>query len=286
MMDTITKTFSKTLNTSYTENSIIELVHFRDMVFDDERVGCYLESFFTSLNLSSFKLAALPNLEGYETDLEKDVIFKKTEATSEKLGLRILERKNNIGDWSECTEVMFLNRGRKDYFDLMTPYLAIAQVRLLERNDALAIQLVDYGNGLLWDTDFIKITATATVTIPKKNDELTAAPSAIVGAMSQPRLTEDTIFDCYVNESSTQILPPDVERYMIKLFLFEMSDPAVKVWIKYGEYGYEWNLSVFSHPLPYYNLLIIDSQQAGLNIAAICTSGTATIRVSYASKAP
>ena len=167
-MDTITRTFSTILKPNYVADSIIELVHFRDMVFEDERVGCYLESFFTSLNLSSFKTAISPNLEGYETDLERDTIFKKAEASSEKLGLRILERKNGSGDWSECTEVILLNRGRKDYFDLMTPYLAIAQVRLLEKNDALAVQLVDYGNGLLWDTDFIKITATATVTIPKK----------------------------------------------------------------------------------------------------------------------
>ena len=40
----------------------------------------------------------------------------------------------------------------------------------MEKNDAIAIQLVNYGDGLLWDTDFISIDFGCTVEISKKHD--------------------------------------------------------------------------------------------------------------------
>lgn len=40
----------------------------------------------------------------------------------------------------------------------------------MEKNDAIAIQLVNYGDGLLWDTDFIYIDFGCTVEISKKHD--------------------------------------------------------------------------------------------------------------------
>ena len=169
-MDTVTRTFPITLTNSYTPDSIIELCHFRDMTFDaDERVAVYLESFFCNLNLKSFNLGVIPNFDGDESEAEKMAKFSAAEAKSQKVGLRVLTRKNNTGDWQERAEIILVNRGRKDYFDLLQPYLAKNQVRIFEKNDALAIQLVDYGNGLLKTTDSLGIEVAFTVTIAKKN---------------------------------------------------------------------------------------------------------------------
>ena len=145
-MDTVTRTFPINLTSSYTPGSTIELCHFRDMSFDnDERVGVYLEAFFCNLNLKSFNLGKVPDFDGSESEAEKMAKFNATEAQSQKMGMRILTRKNNAGDWLEKAEIILVNRGRKDYFDLLQPYLAKNQVRVLEKNDALGIQLIDYG---------------------------------------------------------------------------------------------------------------------------------------------
>ncbi|MEG5048586.1 pyocin knob domain-containing protein [Microcoleus sp. B4-C1] len=170
-MDTITKTFSTSLNDTYTANSIIELSHFRDMTFDnDERVGIYLEAWMCNLNLKSFLPGVIPEFDGEESEAEKMAKFTACENKSEKLGLRILGRKNNTGDWQEKAEIILVNRGRKDYFDLLQPYLAKNAVRILEKNDALGIQLIDYGNGLLKENDSIGIELGITITIAKKNN--------------------------------------------------------------------------------------------------------------------
>ena len=169
-MDTVTRTFPINLTSNYTPSSIIELCHFRDMSFDDdERVGVYLESFFCNLNLRSFNLGIIPDFDGDESEIEKMSLFNVAEAKSQKIGLRILTRKNNTGYWQERAEIILVNRGRKDYFDLLQPYLAKNQVRIFEKNDALAIQLIDYGNGLLKSEDSLGIEAAFTITIAKKN---------------------------------------------------------------------------------------------------------------------
>jgi len=170
-MDTVTRTFPIEFNNSYVTNSIIEFCHFRDMVFDaDERVAVYLEAFFCNLNLKSFNRGVIAEFDGDETEAQKMAKFSAAEAKSQKIGLRILGRKNNTGNWQEKAEIILVNRGRKDYFDLLQPYLAKNQVRILEKNDALAIQLIDYGNGLLTSIDNLGIEASFTVTIAKKNN--------------------------------------------------------------------------------------------------------------------
>jgi hypothetical protein len=141
------------------------------MTFDaDERVGVYLEAFFCNLNLKSFNRGVIAEFDGSESEAGKMAKFSASEAKSQKVGLQILGRKNNIGDWQEKAEVTLVNRGRKDYFDLLQPYLAKTQVRVLEKNDALAIQLMDYGDGLLTPVDKLGIEIGITITIAKKNN--------------------------------------------------------------------------------------------------------------------
>lgn len=170
-MDTITRTFPVTLTSTYTPGTVIEVAHIRDMTFDtDERVGVYIEAFFCNISLKSFALGKIPEFDGDETEAGKMAKFTASETASQKLGMRILSRKSNTGNWKEKAEIILVNRGRKDYFDLLTPYLAKYQVRLLEKNDAIAIQLIDYGNGLLKVNDFIEIEIALRVEIAKKND--------------------------------------------------------------------------------------------------------------------
>lgn len=170
-MDTVTKTFSLTLKPDYVPDSVIELIHFRDLEFDiDDRIAIYLDSFYIKVFMPSFQLGKFPELEGYESDAEKLAAYTAAELLSQKMGLQILDRKNNTGDWNETSKAVLINRGREDYFDLMNPYLGASQSRSMEKNDAMAVSLIDYGNGLLWDTDTVRITATATVIYSKKND--------------------------------------------------------------------------------------------------------------------
>ena len=211
-MDTVTRTFPVNLNNGYTANSIIEFCHFRDMVFDtDERVGVYLESFFCNLNLKSFNLGVIADFDGDESEAEKMAKFSAAEAKSQKVGLRILARKNNTGDWGEVAEIILINRGRKDYFDLLIPYLAKSQVSILETNDALAVQLIDYGNGLLKEGDSLRIQAGITVSISKKNDietlqaRISALELALEGKLID--LPADTFLGRDATTGTVQSLP-------------------------------------------------------------------------------
>ncbi|MEG4441979.1 hypothetical protein QUB47_19060 [Microcoleus sp. AT9_B5] len=169
--DTITRTFPLIIDSTYVANTVLELFHLRDMSFDaDERVAVYLEAWFCNLNLKSFQPGIIPEFEGDESEREKMSLFTAAENKSQKLGLQILDRKNNTGNWEETAEIILVNRERKDYFDLMQPYLTKNPVRILEKNDAFGIKLIDYGNGLLKVGDRIKIILGVTITISKKND--------------------------------------------------------------------------------------------------------------------
>ncbi|MEG4572649.1 hypothetical protein QUA56_08085 [Microcoleus sp. N3A4] len=179
-MATITKTFGTKLLPAYVADAIVEVVHFRGMTFDtDELTAFYLDKATAIVDVGSFNIGKIPDLDGDESDIEKALAMTKAESLSNRVGLRFLTRKDNTGSWDEVAEFIILNFGRKDYLDLRGRLGYPAMI--LEKNDALAVQLVDYGDGLLWDTDFIKINFGVTVEIEKKNnvDALTARISAL-----------------------------------------------------------------------------------------------------------
>jgi hypothetical protein len=179
-MATITKTFGTKLLPAYVADTIIEIVHFRSMTFDaDELTAFYLDTANAIVDVGSFNIGKIPDLDGDETDIEKALAMTKAESLSNRVGLRFLTRKDNTGSWDEVAEFIILNFGRKDYLDLRGRLGY--PVRIMEKNDAIAVQLVDYGDGLLWDTDFIKINFGVTVEVEKKNnvDALTARISAL-----------------------------------------------------------------------------------------------------------
>lgn len=177
---TITRRFGTKFIPSYIAGTIVEVIHFRDMIFaTDDMVAIYLDTANASMDLASFNIAKFPEFEGDESDTEKVLLLNKSEAQSNKIGLKILKRKDNTGVWNEAAEIILVNRGRKDYLDLRS-YTGYP-TRIMEKNDAIAIQLVDYGDGLLWDTDFISIDFGCTVEIKKKDDltELTNRLAAL-----------------------------------------------------------------------------------------------------------
>ncbi|MEZ2321776.1 MAG: hypothetical protein ACBR15_22525 [Microcoleus sp.] len=96
------------------------------------------------------------------------------------------------------------------------------------------------------------------------------------------RLTEDSVMTVVVTTSSTTLLPPNIDRRIVKIFLLSTSAPPAEVWIRYGS---DATLNNSAHPLLLRNLLIVDSAQAANAISAICTAGSASVRVSSAEKA-
>ncbi|MCC3563690.1 MAG: hypothetical protein JGK26_32345 [Microcoleus sp. PH2017_27_LUM_O_A] len=56
-----------------------------------------------------------PNYEGDESEAEKLAMFTTAELNSQKIGLRILSRKNNTGVWREKAEIILTNAGRKSF---------------------------------------------------------------------------------------------------------------------------------------------------------------------------
>lgn len=174
------RTFSYSFLPSYVANTIVEIVHFRDMSFgSDELTAFYLDQAQATVNINSFNIGKAPDLTGDESEIEKSLALTKAESQSQKIGLKVLTRKNNTGGWDEIAEFVLLNYGRKDYLDLRVRLGY--PTRLLEQNDALGFQLVDYGDGLLWDTDLISLSLGVTVDVSKKNDltELSARIAAL-----------------------------------------------------------------------------------------------------------
>lgn len=94
-------------------------------------------------------------------------------------------------------------------------------------------------------------------------------------------ITEDTGSNITVTTTSTLLLPANVNRRIVKLYVVDFSQKATELWIKYGSSA---SLLNTAHPLLFKHLLIIDTAQAAKAISAICTVGTATLRVSSAEK--
>ncbi|MEG3936271.1 MULTISPECIES: hypothetical protein [unclassified Microcoleus] len=156
-----------------TTTAITEVFHLRGMTIDpDDELGIYLEAIYCNGSLASFQLFRFPDFDGDETEAEKLSKFTTAENASQKFGLKLLTRKTGETGWREKAEIIMVNRGRKDYFDLLNPYLSKQAVRILEQNDEIAIQLVDYGYGLLKDNDFLELEFAIRIESEKKNNEI------------------------------------------------------------------------------------------------------------------
>lgn len=269
-MATATRTFSKSLTPLNTAGEVIELSHLRDMTFSpNEMVGVYLESFFCNMSLRSFALGRFPDFDGDETEAEKLAKFTLAENQSQKLGMRILTKKNDSIVWKERAEVILVNRGRKDYFDLLNPYLSQGGVRLLEVNDSIAVELIDYGDGLLKGGDFIEIEAGVRVDVSQRF----VSP---IGS-SPTSTTEDSTETITVGSGGSILLNPNPNRKIVKIFVESVVDG--QIWVIYGSNAI---LANAAHPLPTGYLLTIDTLQASNAISVFSDGSGATLRVSRA----
>ena len=166
-----TKTYPLRLKTDYVPGTIIEFCHFRDISLEaTEKTAIYLETVSLVLNLQNMRLGLIPNYDGDETEAEKLAKFNQAEDRSERFGIQFLTRKNNTGDWHEEVEIICINRGRKDYIDLLQPFFSKYSIRMLEVNDAFAIKLIDYGYGLIKLTDTLRVSFGLRIQVSKKND--------------------------------------------------------------------------------------------------------------------
>jgi len=243
---TITRTFGTKFIPSYVAGTIIEVIHFRDMTFvSNEMAAIYLDTANASMDLGSFNIAKFPEFEGDESGTEKVLLLNKSESQSNKIGLKILKRKNNTGTWDECAEIILVNRGRKDYLDLRS-YTGYP-TRIMEKNDAVALQLVDYGDGLLWDTDFISIDFGCTVEITKKEipkirnalvpSILVVSTSALTFAANANRASL-TIY----NAGTTPIFIREGTTVSVSNYNFPL--PAGMIWESQSDYNYLGTISL------------------------------------------
>jgi hypothetical protein len=95
------------------------------------------------------------------------------------------------------------------------------------------------------------------------------------------RLTEDISSVMTIMTASTAVLPANANRRIVKIYVVSLSVPSAEIWIRYGAAA---TLLNSAHSLPLRHLLIIDSPQAANAISAICSAGTAQVRVSVAER--
>ncbi len=95
------------------------------------------------------------------------------------------------------------------------------------------------------------------------------------------RLTEDVATAVTVLTSSTTLLIASQNRRIIKVYCLSLTVPSAEIWIRYGTGA---TLLNSAHPLLLRNLLIVNSAQAANAISAICSAGTAQLRVSSAER--
>lgn len=100
-----------------------------------------------------------------------------------------------------------------------------------------------------------------------------------IGGVLSERFTEDSVITIGVSTSSTNLLSANPNRRIVKIYCLSVTSPEAQTWIQYGSGA---TLINSAHPLLLRNLLIVDSAQAANAISAICSSGTAQLRISFA----
>lgn len=100
----------------------------------------------------------------------------------------------------------------------------------------------------------------------------------IAGQLAE-RLTEDSSTTITVSTSSTTLFAANPNRKIVKIYCLSLIIPSAEIWIRYGSGATLFNSA---HPLLLRNLLIIDSAQAANAISAVCSAGTAQLRISSA----
>ena len=110
-------------------------------------VSFFLESLRLSVYLPSFERAGFPATRTSDNTATKAIKLMEVEANYPKTGFRILRKKDSETSWMSLATVTLQNRGRETQIPLIIPYLTVNQIKILSRNDNLAVELVDFGRG-------------------------------------------------------------------------------------------------------------------------------------------
>lgn len=93
-------------------------------------------------------------------------------------------------------------------------------------------------------------------------------------------LGEDITIQVVITTSPTLILPANSNRRLLKIYVLTLSVQATELWLRHGTTISLAN-SGFQLPLRH---LFVNTSQASQALSGICTTGTATIRVTTANK--
>lgn len=110
-------------------------------------VSFFLESLRLSVNLPSFPKAKYPITFPDDSTAERAQKLMQVEEQYPKCGLAFLRKKASDAEWMKLSTINLQNRGRESHIPIIVPYLSINQLKILSRNDQLAIQKIDYGEG-------------------------------------------------------------------------------------------------------------------------------------------
>lgn len=114
-----------------------------------------LEDLQATLNLSSKALATTPNILPEDTQAERQVKIADAQTRFAKLGMAI--HMDNGAGWKRRALPVVQNFGRETYLPLLQPYITTKPVYLLSKATKFAIELVNFGAGLLGAGDSIVI---------------------------------------------------------------------------------------------------------------------------------
>lgn len=160
-----TKTFRKYLgfNTATNQSDGIEVVTLLESsalipVFPADyyaATSIFIESLNARVYLPSFPIAPYPDISIEMSSAEKYEALIANEDLSPHLGIQFYLKKGS-GNWlmtGVCVRPS--NKGRETLVPILQPYLTQNLVKLLDPDEILGVQLIDYGHGRLQNGDFI-----------------------------------------------------------------------------------------------------------------------------------
>lgn len=112
-------------------------------------VSFFLESLRLTVYLPSFPAAAYPATRTSDNTATKAIKMMEIEANYPKTGLKILRKRDGETEWMNLATITLQNRGRETQIPLIIPYLTVNQLKILSKNDNIAVELVDFGDGIV-----------------------------------------------------------------------------------------------------------------------------------------
>jgi hypothetical protein len=100
--------------------------------------------------------APFPEIYPEMNSAEKIAEMLKVEESYPFLGLRFHARKGT-GAWAALSTARLQNKGRETTIPFVIPYLTINQLKLLSPDDRLGISIINYGDGVLGNGDYINL---------------------------------------------------------------------------------------------------------------------------------